>query len=317
MSAVVCGKRSSYFFEDLNAPSSSSSSSSAAISPPISKRIRCSSSSPVRYSSTRFIAIDRLTLLFPHMDKQLLERALNECGDDIETAIKSLTELRLGTVENFTSVVNSVAGNESNQQFQPQANGFANGEHSQPQSEPVDGAEWVNLFVREMLSASNMDDARTRASRALELLEKSITERVTAEASGLQQENVMMKEQLQVLIQENALLKRAVTIQHERRKEFEDRGQELHNLKQMVSQYQEQLRTLEVSLPNSKNILSTLFSRSQICVHLTSKLNTLACSDCVFFFLIILQVNNYSLTMHLKQAQQGNSIPGRFHPDVF
>nr|GEU58310.1 RNA-directed DNA polymerase, eukaryota [Tanacetum cinerariifolium] len=29
------------------------------------------------------------------------------------------------------------------------------------------------------------------------------------------------------------------------------------------------------------------------------------------------EVNNYSLTMHLKQAQQGSSIPGRFHPDVF
>lgn len=57
-----------------------------------------------------------------------------------------------------------------------------------------------------------------------------------------------MKEQLQALIQENSLLKRAVAIQHERQKEFEDRGQELHNLKQMVSQYQEQLRTLEVSL---------------------------------------------------------------------
>lgn len=55
-----------------------------------------------------------------------------------------------------------------------------------------------------------------------------------------------MKEQLQALIQENSLLKRAVAIQHERQKEFEDRGQELHNLKQMVSQYQEQLRTLEV-----------------------------------------------------------------------
>ena len=51
---------------------------------------------------------------------QLLERALNECGDDIETAIKSLTELRLSTVENFTSVVNSVTGNESNQQFRTQ-----------------------------------------------------------------------------------------------------------------------------------------------------------------------------------------------------
>ena len=60
----------------------------------------------------------------------------------------------------------------------------------------------------------------------------------------------MMKEQLQALVQENSLLKRAVAIQHERQKEYEDRGQELNNLKQMVSQYQEQLRTLEVRLPN-------------------------------------------------------------------
>lgn len=58
----------------------------------------------------------------------------------------------------------------------------------------------------------------------------------------------MMKEQLQALVQENSLLKRAVAIQHERQKEYEDRGQELNNLKQMVSQYQEQLRTLEVRL---------------------------------------------------------------------
>lgn len=211
------------------------------------------------------------------MDKQLVERTLNECGDDIETAIRSLTELRLVSVEN-----NPVAtvGQESDYQHQPHdvaANGVANGEavveNLSPQKQPVDGADWVDLFVREMLSASNIDDARTRASRALELLEKSICERVTTEARGIQQENMMMKEQLQALIQENSLLKRAVTIQHERQKEFEDRGQELHNLKQMVSQYQEQLRTLEV--------------------------------------------NNYSLTMHLKQAQQGSSIPGRFHPDVF
>ncbi|CAH1449116.1 unnamed protein product [Lactuca virosa] len=272
MSAVVCGKRSS-FFEDHTVPSSSSAS------PPASKRIRCfSSSSPVQFSSatpsSRFFALDRLIALFPEMDKQLLERTLNECGDDIETAIKSLTELRLVSVEHAASAV----GKESEYQIQPNANGVANGEavlieNSSPQKPPVDGADWVDLFVREMVSASNIDDARVRASRALELLEKSICERVTTEAHGLQQENMMMKEQLQALIQENSLLKRAVAIQHERQKEFEDRGQELHNLKQMVSQYQEQLRTLEV--------------------------------------------NNYSLTMHLKQAQQGSSIPGRFHPDVF
>lgn len=59
----------------------------------------------------------------------------------------------------------------------------------------------------------------------------------------------MLKEQLETLVQENALLKRAVAIQHERQKEYEDRSQELHQLKQLVSQYQEQLRTLEVIKP--------------------------------------------------------------------
>lgn len=57
---------------------------------------------------------------------------------------------------------------------------------------PVDGAEWVELFVREMMSASNMDDARARASRALEVLEKSICSRVSAEvAQSFQQVSLL------------------------------------------------------------------------------------------------------------------------------
>ena len=56
----------------------------------------------------------------------------------------------------------------------------------------------------------------------------------------------MLKEQVEALLQENAILKRAVAIQHERQKEFEDRNQEFQQLKQLVSQYQDQLRTLEV-----------------------------------------------------------------------
>lgn len=47
----------------------------------------------------------------------------------------------------------------------------------------MDGPEWVELFVREMMSASNMDDARARAARALEVLEKSICARAGAEAA--------------------------------------------------------------------------------------------------------------------------------------
>ncbi|KAL2929687.1 Transcriptional regulator MraZ [Bienertia sinuspersici] len=139
---------------------------------------------------------------------------------------------------------------------------------------PVDGAEWVEHFVREMSAASDVEDARLRASRALEAFEKSVYAHAKAEtAQNLQQENSTLKEQLQLLLQENGILKRAVSIQHERQKEFEAKSQEVQQLKQLLSQCQEHIRTLEV--------------------------------------------NNYALAMHLKQAEQNNSIPGRFNPDIF
>ena len=41
----------------------------------------------------------------------------------------------------------------------------------------VEGTEWVELFVQEMLSASNLDDAKERAARALEAFEKATLSR--------------------------------------------------------------------------------------------------------------------------------------------
>ncbi|KAA0063530.1 uncharacterized protein E6C27_scaffold329G00350 [Cucumis melo var. makuwa] len=282
MSAIVCGKRS--LFEDLPTP-------------PVSKRIRCSSSSPVRFSPPRSsnqsvspfpqtsssqsaYLVDYLRAIFPDMDKQLLERALEECGDDLDLAIRSLNQLHLGYNDrNLGSASNSSdVALEAN--VQPQSQADTQGEAAiaedatASENLPTNGAEWVDLFVNEMTSASNMDDARSRASRVLEVLEKSICARANAEAANnFHQENKMLREQVEALIQENTILKRAVSIQHERQKEFEGRNQELQHLKELVSQYQEQLKTLEV--------------------------------------------NNYALTVHLKQAQQSSSIPGRFHPDVF
>ncbi|KAL3632027.1 hypothetical protein CASFOL_025011 [Castilleja foliolosa] len=257
MSAVVCGKRSN-IFED--SPSS----------PPVSKRIRCSSSSsspgrtfspPATTNYPLFNPVlDHLASLFPDMDRQFLEKALEESGDDLDSAIKRLNELRLSAAAS-SSVVNN--GEAAPREEPPVETNL-----------PVDGAEWVELLVREVLTASNVDDAKARLSRALEALEKSICANATAEAAkSFQEESIMLKQQLEALLQENAILKRAVSIQHERQKEFDEMGQELHQLKQLVSQYQEQVRSLEV--------------------------------------------NNYALTMHLKQAQQNNSFPGRFHPDVF
>jgi capsular polysaccharide biosynthesis protein len=59
----------------------------------------------------------------------------------------------------------------------------------------------------------------------------------------------LLKEQIEVVLRENAILKRAVAIQHDRQKEREEQNQEVQHLRQIVSQYQEQVRTLEVSDP--------------------------------------------------------------------
>lgn len=80
---------------------------------------------------------------------------------------------------------------------------------------------------------------------------------------------MMLKQQIEGLVRENTILKRAVAIQHERQKEFEERNQELQHLKQLVSQYQEQCRTLEVRIITFwllKYFFYTvfLFSRSMI-----------------------------------------------------
>lgn len=54
---------------------------------------------------------------------------------------------------------------------------------SEPNKLPVDGAEWVDWFVTEVLSATNKDEAKARASRVLEILEKSIVARTADEAA--------------------------------------------------------------------------------------------------------------------------------------
>ena len=60
------------------------------------------------------------------------------------------------------------------------------------------------------------------------------------------QGHAVLKEQLQTVVRDNHILKRAVSIQHERQAEHENCSQEINQLKQLISQYQEQVRTLEV-----------------------------------------------------------------------
>ncbi|KAK6124885.1 hypothetical protein DH2020_041371 [Rehmannia glutinosa] len=281
MSAIVCGKRS--FFEDIDAAASSPNSAS----PPAYKKFRCSSStSPVRFTYSPPVQsspVDQLKALFPDTEIQLLEKALEEAGNDLDLAVKSLYKLCLGY-----SKGNSALLLKKMQLWRTRSYAFtlhaqrmgtwliAHGLLSEPQAQnnlPVDGAEWVELIVNEMKSATSIDDARSRAASVLECLEKSISSRASAEvAQSFHKENLMLKEQIdayfsEIMSSSNVLYPSSMNA----KKEYDMKNQEVEQLKQVLAHYQEQLRTLEV--------------------------------------------NNYALTLHLRQAQQSNSIPGRFNPD--
>nr|GMC71401.1 uncharacterized protein LOC109173923 [Ipomoea batatas] len=186
----------------------------------------------------------------------------------MDAANKCLNEMRLGLAQGKSCGNVEVNANMQSGVVMPTE------DHTVQGNIPIDGVHWVDMFVREMMSATSIDDARARASRLLVALEKTICVQAGAEAAqNIQKENMMLKEQAEGLLRENGILKRAVAIQHERQKELDDKNQEVQQLKQLVTQYQEQLRTL--------------------------------------------QVNNYALKLHLQQAQQSNSMPGHFHPDIF
>ncbi|CAI5514649.1 unnamed protein product [Closterium sp. Naga37s-1] len=150
---------------------------------------------------------------------------------------------------------------------------------------PSSGAEWVELVVREMMSAVDVDDVRQKAAMVLEQFEKEVRKRCEAAAAASAAASVPqvaangvsagahVEHHVAALVKENQILKRAVAIQHERQREHEAREGELVQMRQTLAQYQDQMRKLEVS--------------------------------------------NYALSLHLQKAQGTGTIPNRFHPDVF
>jgi len=65
-----------------------------------------------------------------------------------------------------------------------------------------------------------------------------------AEATNaLQKENLMLKEQIEGFIIEKNSFENAFRIQHERLADYDNKNQESQHLKQLASQYQEQIRT--------------------------------------------------------------------------
>lgn len=272
MTAGLCGKRLE-FEETFGSPASS----------PSAKRYRCSNyGSPIRIAEVGVADHDKVSVLlrmFPSMDRKVLEAILNSHDNNIDDAIKNLHSLCLGE----TSVRDEPLYSSS--EFQSKENGRegATNAHnpevkaavfpnvvSDLELKETHGSSWVDIFVQEMMNASDWHDVRSRAMKILESFKQMI---VSHSTSSKEQEIASLKEQLQCLLRDNQILKRAVTIQHAHNSEFEEKLKEVQQLKNIISQYQEQIRTLEL--------------------------------------------NNYTLKIHLQRAQEATSIPGRFHPDIF
>jgi hypothetical protein len=219
----------------------------------------------------------QLYALFPEMEEKLVEKVLESCGNNLDHAIKSLTSLRLsssGLAGSSSQDVSGAVARCSSQQADPSTSSHGEEVDAAAASlQQLEGEEWVELLVREMMNAADLNDARSSATQTLKAFEKTVASQSAAIVKVQQKENNALKEQLQGFVRDNYILKRAVAIQHERQMEHEGRTRELQQVKKLLSQYQEQVRTLEMT--------------------------------------------NYSLTLHLQKAQEGSSMPGRFHPDIF
>ncbi|XWS55684.1 hypothetical protein CRYUN_Cryun09bG0022100 [Craigia yunnanensis] len=244
MSTGVCGKRVG--FEDVFGSSP--------------KRFKCSSfesPNPSSNSGSRPDGpVSTMLQMFPAFDPELITSNLRNHNDKIEDPRESLNALssyieernkphsfdsaRIGNCTDIPLDGTATCSQMSEQNAEDVNNikqKFDNGT-------VVDSPKWVDLFVHEMITATNIDDVRGRAAGILEAFEGSITANKRA---AEEIEYASLKEHLQSLLDNNQILRRAVAIQHERNLEQEGKEREVQHLKLTLSQYLEQVRTLELT----------------------------------------------------------------------
>lgn len=193
-----------------------------------------------------------LQALFPRMSDESIAHVLEECGDDIDAAIRRLNDLQLSTPSCSTEAVGkSVSRGETLQ-------------NNNRDDSNVVRREWVDALVEQMSVATDVDDAKERAAQ---VLQRAL---VNSQQEAMDHVDSVQKE--------NSILKRAVGIQNTKIHELME---ERKNVDQLLS---------EVN-------------------HLKEKCHAL-------------EMHNYSLQLHLKQAttrQDECRTPGGGpnNPDVF
>ncbi|KAI4349294.1 hypothetical protein L6164_009900 [Bauhinia variegata] len=251
MSAGICGKRVGY--EEIFGSSSPPSCSSA-------KKSRWSSyESPSRFEpvSGSDDNISELLQMFPTLEPEVVERVFRDNYCKIEDATNCLGTLCSGhihgrdiTQSHDSAVIGNCDANVNQnqvtccQRWEETSEAEKDTKATISSGYPTDGMKWVDLFVDEMMKATDLDDARGRAARILEAFEQCISVQTRA---SKELEHASLKVQLQNLLNDNQILKRAVAIQHERNLEQEEKIKGVQQLKHVLSQYQEKVRSLEMS----------------------------------------------------------------------
>ncbi|GKC49364.1 hypothetical protein Tco_1072109 [Tanacetum coccineum] len=230
--AMVCGKRS-YFEEECES------------SPLVTKKLRCSC----------------LTVT----SSLLLEKALQENDNDVDSVIRSFTQLCLGCVEGNSGSANAATGEEYAE------NSSAHG------NVPVTNCSQQQIEALTRDVALKEQQQETKA-----LMRESVTfkEHQQQTDQALTRENVALKKLVTILM-------RGVVSKHEREKDLK---KEVSTLKQMLSTYEERQKDYD--------------NKTQEVEHLKKEASRW-------------KGEKYALNMRLKQAEESNSMHGRFHRDVF
>ncbi|KAK9841714.1 hypothetical protein WJX74_010693 [Apatococcus lobatus] len=221
--------------------------------------------------------------LYPGMDEKTVVGVLDECGNDIDAAIRRLGQMKLssraseqGSDSAQDQAVRTAVAATAPEALLQQSPAVESASAAKPSSQPGQPQtmeEWVDALIQHMSAAKDMDAARQRGREFLTAFEGAITEHARP-PNALPAEPAAVKAQVQELLRDNGILKRAVQIQAARMQDSSAKDSELGRLRQQLTAFQERIHSLEMS--------------------------------------------NYSLSMHLRQAMDaGGSSQGTRPPDVF
>ncbi|KAL0037844.1 hypothetical protein WJX79_001616 [Trebouxia sp. C0005] len=130
---------------------------------------------PYVVSST---TLQALKGLFPDMDDKIIGDVLDACGDNIDSAIKQLGQLRLtahcGTAQPAASGAEQAADPNASAGSQAGPSATSNAQAAPPVAKAKSPEEWVEALVQQMASARDMADARSRAASILQTFQQAV-----------------------------------------------------------------------------------------------------------------------------------------------